>query len=179
MSDSNHQSNFIDKVGKTAIFGFFGLLLIGVIIFPIIFSLMKTGAISEETIPFITVDSAPDELNAIIEAKQIQHVKESYGEADFECFTASDLEQFKNSNTVRKIRNELRKDPHFKSIVEASRLMSESNFVEMIEQARKVRRPTWTELGKVSGKGQTDAGSKAEVLIADGIVDLFLELRNR
>ena len=178
MSDSNQRPNFIDRVGKVAIFGFFGFLVVAVITFPIVFSMVKTGAISEENIPFQEIKSSPEEIFDIIGTQQELYVKESYGQEDHQCFTASDLAMFKNTLVQNKITTNLRNNSKFLSIVHAAKQLSEEDFSVLVEKARTTRRPTWDELGQVSAAGQTQAGKEAELIVANAITDLFIEMSN-
>jgi hypothetical protein len=40
----------------------------------------------------------------------------------------------------------------------------------LLESSRELSHPTWRELGRISREGQTDAGQKAERMIAEAVV---------
>jgi len=46
----------------------------------------------------------------------------------------------------------------------------------LLEACTKPLHPTWAQLGKISPEGQTDAGQKAEIMIATAVVDLVKTL---
>jgi len=112
----------------------------------------------------------------IIKAKQKLYVRESWGERASECFTNDDLERFHNSQTVKKIVDNLRKDKTFLSAIQALKALSPKQRDELLEKAASTYKPTWAQLGKIDRSGQTDAGQQAEKEIAAAVSGLCREL---
>lgn len=113
-----------------------------------------------------------EDILLIIKQQQLVNVKESYGERSGQNFSAIDLKTFIDSNYVGKITNELRKDRWFIETVNAFRAISASETSTILNNARLVRRKTWTELNAISREGQTEDGAAAEKMIAEAIVSL-------
>lgn len=118
----------------------------------------------------------PTILIKIIKTEQNRYVKESYGEAANQCFTDIDLEVFKKSNVTNKIIKELRKDKQFIKAVSTLKNKSPDEQQKLLDEAMKTYKPTWAELGAINKNGQTDAGQKAERLIAGAVVNLINEI---
>lgn len=121
----------------------------------------------------------PDELVKLIKEQQATYVKESWGTYDYQCFTDNDLNNFINSRIPERIANNLRSDNHFIDIVLSIKRMPPSEWQELKKVSLNTYKPTWGQLGSISREGQTEAGQKAEKMIAKAIVDLASELLNR
>jgi hypothetical protein len=118
----------------------------------------------------------PEELCPIIERQQRTHVKESFGEWASESFTEDDLRRFQEQDIPRRITNELKRDNTFISVVLAIQALPPNKRQSLLEACTKPLHPTWAQLGKISPEGQTDAGQKAEIMIATAVVDLVKTL---
>lgn len=118
----------------------------------------------------------PDELVSIIHEQQKLHVKESWGELASQCFTDNDLTRFIEAKSAERIATALKRDPRFLDVVLAIRQMEPGKRGALLIAADKPLRPTWAELGGISRDGQTEAGQKAEQIVASAIVALVREL---
>ena len=112
----------------------------------------------------------PEILTKIIQDSQRENVRESFGEMSGQCFTENDLNNFIGSKRPFKIAEDLRTDKTFLAAVLSLQKMSPQNRQNFLNSANKPLRPTWEELGEISANGQTDAGQKAEKLIAEEII---------
>jgi hypothetical protein len=112
----------------------------------------------------------------LIKDAQRKNVRESYGELAGQCFTDADLEQFVDAQRPSQIAEEYRADKSFLAIVIALQKLTPEERQAILTAAKKPLRPTWGELGRVSREGQTEAGRKAEILIAEAIVSQAQEL---
>jgi hypothetical protein len=111
-------------------------------------------------------------LIALIKQQQRIHVGESSGEWHYQCFTWESLARFKSDDVPGGIIKTLKKDPAFAQIARGVAKMSGQDRNRLLRQARATYKPTWRQLGRISGEGQTDAGQAAERLIAAAIADL-------
>jgi hypothetical protein len=116
-----------------------------------------------------------DELRDQIEALQRRHVRESI--SPYDCFTDRDLASFIAAGTPARAADSLRQSPRFQPIVEEIRRMTRLDRNTLLSAARKPLHKSWTELGRVGPEGQTDAGVRAELLIASAVVDLLAASR--
>jgi hypothetical protein len=117
----------------------------------------------------------PEALLKIIKNKQAKNVRESYGEFASQCFTDDDLSRFIREDRPSSIARGLKKDKSFLSVVGAIKKMHVAERKALFERALATYKLTWAELGKISREGQTEAGQKAERLIAETIVNLAKE----
>lgn len=117
----------------------------------------------------------PEELITIIKIQQKKYVKESWGTHAYQCFTDDDLKKFEDDKVPIKIVEKLKTDNKFIDIVLAIKDMTPSDWQDLKERSLSTYKRTWTELGKVDREGQTEAGQKAEKMIAEAIVDLVIE----
>lgn len=109
------------------------------------------------------------------------YVRNSVGMSAGQCFTDNDYEAFTRRNTVRWITDSLKKDRNFGSLVTSIKALPPNERSVLLQEARNTYRKTWAELNidpgtagrKLLLTGQTEAGSKAEKDIANGIADLF------
>jgi hypothetical protein len=117
-----------------------------------------------------------EEIISFIHRKQRRHVRESWGELANECFTRADLEKFERTSTAAKIAASLNRDPKFREVVVAIGELDANSRTELLTRANRPLRRTWAEIGRITRKGQTEAGNQAEQLIASAIVTLVEEL---
>ncbi len=120
----------------------------------------------------------PEQLILIIQEQQSENVRESYGELAHQCFTDDDLTRFVQTKTPETITDSLKRDPQFLDVVLAIRVMQPGQRAELLKSVNRPLRPTFGALGRISREGQTEAGQKAEVMIAGAIVNLVKELVN-
>jgi len=112
------------------------------------------------------------DLRTIIGEQIKFHVKPSYGELDSQCFTDKDLSTMIQERIPDLIAAQLKMDPGFRGAIDRLRAMSPDERKLYLLRSRQPLHKTWGELGRVTSEGQTDAGQKAELLIANSIVDL-------
>ncbi len=130
-----------------------------------------TGSpISTPTLP------KPDMLIEIIVKVQHNNVKESYGERAGQNFSDQDLENFEKKGERAKITAQLKTDGEFLDVVLAIKHMTASERQKLLSLGLNKYKPTWEQLGRVDKEGQTDAGQKAERMIAEDIVNLVKQL---
>jgi hypothetical protein len=115
-----------------------------------------------------------EDLIAIIQKMQLEHVHASTGESAQQAFTAVELEAFVGK--VQEIVDVLRYDDHFRKVVSAVAELDPQKREELLKRADQPLRRTWANLGEVSPGGQTEAGNKAERLVASSVVKLTKEL---
>jgi hypothetical protein len=60
-------------------------------------------------------------------------------------------------------------------VAAAIRTLSREQLADAMRTARRSARPTWREMGFIDrqGRGQTEAGHEAELMIAAAIIDAF------
>ncbi len=119
---------------------------------------------------------AAGRLVDIITEQQHRDVKQSYGELASQCFTDKDLEAFMRHGTAAKAAEVLKRDNRFIETVLAIKRLSPADRQDLLNTCSQLARPTWAELGRISSEGQTDAGHKAELMIATSIVNQVREL---
>jgi hypothetical protein len=112
----------------------------------------------------------PEALLETVKEQQRRNVRESFGELSGQCFTDADLQKFIDAKRPAKIAEDLKTDKSFLAAVLALRNLAPPDRQRILDSAAKPLRPTWTELGRISREGQTEAGQRAEVLIAEAIV---------
>jgi hypothetical protein len=115
---------------------------------------------------------SPVSLRAIIEEQINSHVRLSYGELDGECFTDKDLETMIHERVPDLIATQLKRDPGFRTAIDQMRTTSVDERNLYLLRSRQPVHKTWEELGRISSEGQTEAGQKAESLIANSVVNL-------
>jgi hypothetical protein len=110
-------------------------------------------------------------VSDLVRWQQEKNVKESTGESD--CFTDRDLADFRAARIQKEVVIRLRQDADFEVIVAALRTLPPETLVQGLRDARQVARPTWRQMGFIDrdGRGQTEAGHSADVLVAEAIVD--------
>ncbi|MEK7752164.1 MAG: hypothetical protein AAB654_09635 [Acidobacteriota bacterium] len=110
-------------------------------------------------------------LADIIAAQQKKHVRESWGEWAHECFTEIDLKEFVRTGVPGRIAEDLRRSRRFIEVVLAFKQVPADRREKQLNACRRPLRKTWAQLGRISREGQTEAGQKAERMIAEVIVD--------
>jgi hypothetical protein len=118
----------------------------------------------------------PQTIVTIIREEQLRWVRKSIGEAASQCFTDQNLAEFKRNKVSARITAGLETNARFLSAVIALKALPASERSEILSTARLERRRTWEELGGINPDGQTRAGSEAEVIIANAVVDSALRL---
>lgn len=115
-------------------------------------------------------------LGDIVGYVQRYHVRESYGVEAGECFTWVDFAQFERTGTLARITAELRTDRAFLAAIAKVSAMPVDDQRALLVKCRRLSRPTWAEIREISPRGTTEAGRRAERMIAEAIVDLAEEL---
>jgi hypothetical protein len=118
----------------------------------------------------------PDKLIEIIREQQEKNVRLSYAEAASQNFSDLDLANFIKEKKPAKIAEELKRDNEFLDTVLAIKAMPATERQRLLERALTIYKPTWAQLGRIDPKGQTEAGQKAEKVIAETIVNLVRDL---
>ena len=112
----------------------------------------------------------------IIRRAQKTNVRPSYGEYAYQSFTDQDYRAFAEEGQARKIAARLVRDRAFMEAVLALQQMPEEDAQNLLKSSRKPLHATWSQLGRVSAAGQTEAGQRAELDIAEAIVDISVRL---
>ena len=120
--------------------------------------------------PAVSAVVRPERLQGVIQAEQKKYVRESYGQEAGQCFTQDDLDSFVKENRLLQIVAELRHSNDFLDLAVGIKMLAPSDRQHLLDASRGLSHPTWRELGRISPQGQTDAGQKAELLIAGAIV---------
>lgn len=138
-----------------------------------------------ESRPTNTVVSQPtqeaSELISFVREQQRHFVRPSFSETN--CFTWIDLRELKMviaSDEANKLINAdklIKDDPKFKTVVESLKQLSPAQRTSAYNAALRIRRPTWREMGFIDpqGRGQTEAGQQADILIGREVVRLVRE----
>ena len=111
----------------------------------------------------------------LVQFQQRRNVRASTGELADECFTERDYASFKAARTPEQIVTRLKQAPDFAAVAAAIRTLPSEQLARTMRTARLTARPTWREMGFIDrqGRGQTEAGHQAELMIAMAIVDAF------
>lgn len=114
-------------------------------------------------------------LTDLIQHQQRRNVKVSTGELAHECFTDIDLRTFRSADRPRQIVARLQKAEDFDIVAAELRTLPPERLVKEMLAAKRLARRTWREMGFIDreGRGQTEAGQRAELMIAEAIVDAF------
>jgi hypothetical protein len=112
------------------------------------------------------------DLRSLIEVEISSHVRTSYGELAGQNFSDVDLQRFLAEKVPDQIVLSLKSNPRFLSAVEKIRAMKPDERTAYLLRCRAPLHKTWSELGAISPKGQTEAGQRAELAISNAIVDL-------
>lgn len=135
---------------------------------------------ASSTLPPPSSKVKPERLIDIIKQLQMEYVGESFGLESGQCFTDVDFNKFIRVKKTAEIVERLRNDRDFIAVVTAIRDMKSEDRSALLDKARLTYKKTWRELrldprsasADQLRKGQTDAGQKAERLIAQAVVDL-------
>jgi len=127
------------------------------------------------TRPYLRPGDPRDVVEAIKRAQE-NYVRLSYGELAHQCFTEADYQTFVAEQRARKIATGLKGDRKFMEAILALKAKSQPERAQFIEECRRPLRLTWSQLGRISREGQTDAGQRAELDIANAIADTAFEL---
>lgn len=129
-----------------------------------------------------SVPTKPDPKRLIDKIKQLQgqYVQDSTGTEPGQCFTDDDFKQFISDRKTAEIVEQLQKDTDFKALLNAIKDMNSEQREDLLNKALNTYRKTFSELrlnpktasSEELRKGQTNAGTKAEKLIAQTVVDL-------
>ena len=119
-----------------------------------------------------------NDIVELIERLQKKYVRESYGELAHQCFTDIDYQAFTMDKRPQKIAQKLKGNREFMEAVLALKAMPEEERNQFVKRCRRPLRPTWAQLGRISKEGQTVAGQRAEIDIADAVADTVLNLLN-
>ena len=111
----------------------------------------------------------------VVQFHQQRIVRTSTGELANECFTDLDFASFKAASTPEQIVTRLKQAPDFAVVVTALRTLPSERLAETLRKVRQSARPTWRVMGFIDrqGRGQTEAGHQAELMIAAAVVDAF------
>jgi hypothetical protein len=111
----------------------------------------------------------------LIQFHQQRYVKRSTGVLAHECFTDRDFASFKAAEKPMRIVERLRQAPDFAVVARMLRALPVADREATMRRARQTARPTWQEMGFIDrqGRGQTEAGHEAELMIARAIVEAF------
>jgi hypothetical protein len=126
----------------------------------------------------------PERLIDIIKQLQMEFVRESFGLESGECFTDVDLSKFMREKKTAEIVRRLNNDKDFLALVNVIREMKSEDRSALLDKAQKTFKKTWRELrldpqaasADKLREGQTDAGQKAERLIAQTVVNLVRQV---
>lgn len=177
--------------------GVFGCLLLGIAIFAGLTSQQQPANARSTAAPDLStpvsaaVAQEPEKLKLKlaekIKAKQHDAVGDSLGTRDYQCFTDAKLRKFKQDRMPDKINNALRMDKGFIDIVLAVQTLEPADRQKLLDDSAHTYRESWGQLGidpatasqNELRRGQTDAGSEAERLIAESVVALVQDLCQR
>lgn len=112
-------------------------------------------------------------LKSVVEQMQLSYVPASHNE--FDCVTDVMYNRFREGNSAQKIAAEIVKLKEIQAAILTLRAMPAADMKKEVSKLRRPLRKTWGQLGRISSEGQTDAGQKAELLIANAIADKVLQ----
>jgi len=112
-----------------------------------------------------------DAIPAAIRRAQKENVCESHGESAGECFTDVMYAQFRSERKAAMLATKVLAERDVQSGILTLRLMSAPDVEARIKSWRCPLRKTWGQMGRISREGQTLAGQRAEMDIADAIAD--------
>jgi hypothetical protein len=124
----------------------------------------------------------PKKLIEIIKQQERDYVKDSTGTEDYRCFTDDNYADFMKKKD--QIPTQLKQNNEFVSVVLAIKAMNPDDRQKLLDQGSQTYRRTWSDRGLIPGKdpaeklkqGQSIAGSNAERVIAEEIVNLVKDL---
>ena len=109
-----------------------------------------------------------------IMAAQKLHVRESSGTYAYQCFTSEDYQQFRLGKVAEKVAEKVVARKDVQAAIVALRAMPTAERDKLLATWRRPLRKTWSELGRITAEGQTLAGQKAEIEIANAVVNAVL-----
>jgi hypothetical protein len=114
-------------------------------------------------------------LADVIRWQQRVEVRASTGEWAGECFTDDDFAVFVRNKRPEVVVARLKRAADFRELVSALRTLPPAERAATFKDARSIAHPTWAMMGRIdpTGGGQTEAGHRAESMIAVAIVDAF------
>jgi hypothetical protein len=115
-------------------------------------------------------------LARVIQREQRSAVRESWGELAGECFTEIDYDDFVRGHVAERIARGLQQDAGFRAAVAALRGVSSDEQSDVLEAVRQPLRPTWAQQGRITRSGTTVAGQRAELAVAEAIVNMVKQL---
>lgn len=118
----------------------------------------------------------PELLIEIIKEKQRKYIKLSFGERKGQNFSDEDLKNFRASNRPATIAGDLKHDNRFLAVVLKIKEMDPTDRQALLIRCAQTYHPTWSELGKISPEGQSEAGQIAEREVAIATVSLVKDL---
>lgn len=135
-------------------------------------------------VPTPTPQVKPNGLVEKIKQIQREYVQDSTGTEAGQCFTDNDFKQFISDRKTAKIVERLQKDNDFKALLNAIKDMNPEQRADLLDRALNTYRKAWSELrlnpntasADKLREGQTEAGMKAERLIAQTVVDLVKKM---
>ena len=119
---------------------------------------------------------APDSIVRISAEVQRAYVRESFGELMGQNFSDADFTAFRKNGVTKTVVDSLRRDARFLAIVLGLQATEAARRQALLRNAGQPIHRTWAECGKVSRECQTEAGRKAEQLLAGAIVQLANDL---
>ncbi len=117
-----------------------------------------------------TIEEAQKEFTELILRLQKKYVGVSCGKWAYQCFTWDDSAYFKATQIPAKIKNDLTKDASFIDLIVSLKQMPAHIWPSLRQKGLRTFKPTWSQLGKISCEGQTDAGQIAEKAVAGAVV---------
>lgn len=112
--------------------------------------------------------AVPQETKLIAFVKYVQSETVRPSNSDFDCFTDVDLREFRS--TYEMIAESLHLDEELVKLVGEIRPLGSSTKKRLFAKATATYKPTWRQLGRISSRGQTVAGQRAERMIASVVV---------
>lgn len=113
-------------------------------------------------------------LSSLIRKVQLEEVGISIGPNDGECFTDQMLQTFVSTSRHKKVGETIAQRNEFVDIISELKPFPKDRRMSLLRSARTIRRKTWSE-GVPPPEGQTLAGVRAELLIANEIIDRIEE----
>jgi hypothetical protein len=121
-------------------------------------------------------DARPEKLADIIREQQKAHIKTSTGETAWQAFTDDDLKKFIDDRVAEQVAEDLKHDDLFISVVVTVKQMPPAQRQALLRSCDKLFHPTWAQLGRIGPEGTTEAGQRAEILIANAVVSMVKDL---
>ena len=142
------------------------------------------GAAQDSASPPAPADTNKVKLELINLIKNKQHaVRDSTGLNNYDNFTRQNLDQFKRDRVPEHIADDLKNDERFEDLVSQIKSLNPDDRQKVLDAAETTYRLSWSQLGLNPAtasaedlkRGQSEAGSEAERMIAESIVNLIRE----